>query len=51
VTDSEEKGSDVSQYEFSGIEERHGHIPGWLMLVYISMAIFMVWYLVGNWTE
>ena len=43
--------SEISKYEFSGIEERHGRIPKWLAVVYIAMLIWMVYYLVRFWTD
>jgi hypothetical protein len=42
---------EVSQYEYSGIEERHGHIPVWLGVVYAALAVFMVVYLLQYWTD
>ncbi len=46
-----EHKSRISRYEFSGIEERHGIIPKWLMAVYAVMFLWMVYYLVGYWTD
>ena len=43
--------SDVSRYESSGIEERHGIIPKWLAVVYAVMFVWMVFYLVRFWTD
>ena len=48
--DGEHK-TDISRYEFSGIEERHGHIPKWLAAVYVVMFTWMVFYLVRFWTD
>jgi len=45
--DSEE----ISHYEFSGIDERHGRLPKWLVFVYGAMLIWMVYYLVRFWTD
>ena len=42
---------EVSRYEFSGIEERHGKIPKWLACVYVALLIWMVYYLVRFWTD
>src|SRR5216684_1228567 len=47
--ESEHK-SEISRYEFSGIEERHGIIPKWLAAVYVVMFLWMVYYLIGYWT-
>ena len=46
-----EPHGEVSQYEYSGIQERHGTIPLWLGLVYAAMGVFMVVYLVLYWTD
>ena len=46
-----EEPGDVSRYEFSGIEERHGTIPKWLAFVYVALLIWMVYYLVRFWTD
>jgi hypothetical protein len=50
---SEEKDEhdEISRYEFSGIEERHGVIPKWLGAVYVVLLIWMVYYLIRFWTE
>src|SRR5258706_10145346 len=37
--DGEHK-SEISRYEFSGIEERHGIIPKWLTAVYAGMFLW-----------
>lgn len=42
---------EISRYEFSGIEERHGIVPKWLTVVYAVMLIWMVWYLIAFWTD
>src|ERR1700721_4416461 len=42
-----EHKSEISRYEFSGIEERHGIIPKWLAAVYAVMFLWMVDYLDG----
>ena len=41
-----EDPGEISRYEFSGIDERHGKIPKWLGFVYVSLLIWMVYYLV-----
>ena len=43
--------SEISRYEFSGIEERHGVIPKWLSAVYVVLLIWMVYYLIRFWTD
>jgi hypothetical protein len=52
VADEEKHGSpEISRYEFSGIEERHGRIPVWLAVVYAAMLLWMVYYLIRFWTD
>jgi hypothetical protein len=46
-----EDPGEISRYEFSGIDERHGKIPKWLGFVYVSLLIWMVYYLVRFWTD
>lgn len=46
-----EDPGEISRYEFSGIEERHGRIPRWLGFVYGALLIWMVYYLVRFWTD
>jgi len=47
----EEDQEEISHYEFSGIDERHGRIPRWLGFVYVALLIWMVYYLVRFWTD
>ena len=51
--DDEDKpgSSEISHYEFSGIDERHGKIPKWLGAVYVALLIWMVYYLIRFWTD
>lgn len=52
MPDEEQKEfSEISHYEFSGIDERHGTIPKWLAVVYVALLIWMVYYLVQFWTD
>ncbi len=52
TTADEGDGSpETNRYEYSGIEERHGTVPLWLIAVYLSLAIWMVYYLVHYWTD
>jgi len=41
---------DIHTYEYSGIEERHGRVPAWLLVVIVSLLIWMVYYLVRYWS-
>ena len=49
--ENQEHSSEISRYEISGIEERHGRIPKWLAVVYAGLLIWMVYYLVRFWTD
>jgi hypothetical protein len=40
---------EVHRYEFSGIEERRGIVPGWLIAVMTVLGLWMVYYLVRFW--
>jgi hypothetical protein len=40
---------EVYRYEHSGIAERHGTIPGWLLLVAIALLIWGVYYTIKYW--
>jgi hypothetical protein len=51
MTSKPDDDSHLSRYEFSGIEERHGIIPKWLMAVYAGLLIWMVYYLIQFWTD
>lgn len=46
-----EADGDLSRYEHSGIEERHGAVPRWLLGVYLAMGAWMVYYLVQYWSD
>jgi hypothetical protein len=50
-TGQEDEHPEISHYEFSGIDERHGVIPKWLGAVYVILLIWMVYYLVRFWTD
>ena len=41
---------EIHVYEHSGIEERHGVVPAWLIAVFVVLGIWMVYYLVRYWT-
>lgn len=47
----ENEHPEVSHYEFSGIDERHGVVPKWLGAVYVVLLIWMVYYLIRFWTD
>ena len=43
--------SEITRYEPSGIDERHGTVPAWLTAVYVALVIWMVYYLIRFWTD
>jgi hypothetical protein len=43
--------SEITRYEPSGIDERHGTVPAWLTAVYVALLIWMVYYLIRFWTD
>jgi hypothetical protein len=45
----ENEPEEVNRYEYSGIEERHGFIPAWLIAVMTILGVWMVYYLVRFW--
>ena len=49
--EQEDEPPEISHYEFSGIDERHGVIPKWLGAVYVILLIWMVYYLIRFWTD
>ena len=49
--EQEDEHPEISHYEFSGIDERHGIIPKWLGAVYVILLIWMVYYLIRFWTD
>lgn len=40
---------DVFYYKDSGIRERHGRIPPWLVLVAVALIIWSIYYVVAFW--
>jgi N-terminal domain of cytochrome oxidase-cbb3, FixP len=51
LEDKGPKEPELSHYEYSGIDERHGVVPKWLLFVYAALLIWMVYYLVHYWTN
>jgi hypothetical protein len=51
VSDHDENSHAVNRYEASGIEERHGIVPTWLLVVYVSLGVWMVWYTLKFWAD
>ena len=45
----EEDARQINRYEASGIEERHGIVPAWLVGVIVILAVWMVYYLIRFW--
>ncbi len=46
----ESKANPVFYYKDSGILERHGKVPFWLILVLIALVIWSIYYLIAYWT-
>ena len=40
---------EIHRYEYSGIEERKGKVPGWLIVVYLALSIWAIYYLWTYW--
>jgi len=51
VSEHDQNSHSVNRYEASGIEERHGIVPKWLLVVYVVLAVWMVWYGLKFWTD
>jgi hypothetical protein len=43
------KEGDIFLYKDSGIQENHGYIPIWLVLVAIALVVWAVYYTVAYW--
>lgn len=41
---------EINRYEHSGIEERHGIVPAWIIAVIVILLIWMVYYLIRYWS-
>ncbi len=42
---------EINTYEYSGIQERHGKVNAWLIVVYVSLLIWGAWYLFAFWNH
>lgn len=51
MDEGKSESSEISHYDSSGIDERHGTIPKWLAGVYVVLLIWMVYYLIRFWTD
>lgn len=40
----------VFYYKDSGIQEKHGEIPRWLMAVVVALLVWGVYYLIAYWS-
>jgi N-terminal domain of cytochrome oxidase-cbb3, FixP len=49
--DEDAEGHEIGHYDYSGIDERHGFLPKWLLGVYVILLIWMVYYLIRFWTD
>jgi hypothetical protein len=43
------RGQTVYNYESAGIAEREGNVPLWLWIVFVTLLIWGVYYLVTYW--
>jgi hypothetical protein len=46
-----EKDHDIHTYEYSGIQERSGKVPMWLIVVYVALSAWAIYYLCAYWTH
>ena len=51
MSDHDEHSESPIRYEPSGIEERHGNIPKWLVVVYVVLFAWLVWYTIVFWSD
>ena len=51
MNEHRDHSTEISRYEFSGIEERHGTVPKWLAAVCAVLLVWMVFYLIIYWTD
>jgi len=49
--DNKSSHDEMETYEYSGIQVRHGKVPGWLIVVYTSLGIWAIYYLWTYWTH
>ncbi len=42
---------EIHTFEYSGISERRGKVPTWLVVVYISLSIWAAYYLWAYWSH
>lgn len=47
---ADDRNDEVHVYRHSGIQERRGTVPVWLLLVAIGLLIWSVYYTVRYWT-
>lgn len=45
-----DEAKEIFVYKDSGIQERHGYIPFWLILVVVIMTVWGIYYLMKYWT-
>jgi hypothetical protein len=46
---SDDKHNEIHRYEHSGIEERVGKVPVWLIVVYVALSVWAIYYLWTYW--
>ena len=50
-TASSNVATEISRYEYAGIDERHGVVPTWLVCVCAALVIWSIYYLLHYWQE
>jgi multidrug resistance efflux pump len=46
---SDNQHEEIHTYEYSGIRERKGKVPVWLIVVYVVLSIWAIYYLWTYW--
>jgi hypothetical protein len=41
--------AEINHYDYSGIDERHGIVPAWLLCVCVALVIWSVYYVFHFW--
>jgi N-terminal domain of cytochrome oxidase-cbb3, FixP len=49
--ESDSTRDDIYRYKDSGIEERHGKIPLWLVFVAVGLIVWGIYYTVRYWNS
>ena len=49
--DAKHGADEIHRYEYSGIEERLGKVPKWLIIVYAALTVWGIYYLWAFWSH